>query len=81
MKFTSSQLERPIPTQTLHIGAMRQEVTVQRPDLTTIEASALFDLKDDAAIVLVATEASGRGDDAALVMLTATLIEAQAGPR
>lgn len=81
VKFTSSQLERPIPTQTLHIGAMRQEAKVQRPVLTTIEASALFDLKDDAAVVLVATEASGQGDDAALVILTATLIEAPAGPR
>lgn len=75
VSFSSSHVERPFAEKTLNVGPLDHEVTVQVPDVTTIDAKALFDLEQDAAIVLAATDAAGNKDEAALVLLTAEVVE------
>lgn len=75
VSFTSSSLERPIPEVNVQVGPGKSQVTVQKPRVANLRASALFDLEGDTAIVLVATDPSGKDEDAAVVVMTARLVE------
>jgi len=75
VRFESSELQRPIPTQELQVGAGGAKVTIQRPVVTAIETSALFDLAEDGTVALRAVDATGESGEGALILLRARLVE------
>lgn len=75
VRFESSELQRPIPTEDLLLGTGGAQVTIQRPVVTAIETSALFDLADDATVALRAIDVTGSSEEGALILLRSRLVE------